>query len=458
MLYFAAEKLGEKTSLTPEGYLLCLDVPIARTGVQLYQPEEVPQVEPADDGYVHLNRPASEVFKPEAIASFNGKPIVVHHPMGRSPDGFVHPDNWQDLAVGVILNPRKGKSEDEDVVLADLQITVDYGIDAVNSGMRQVSCGYKYELANIQHGTADIVDISGNHLAFTYSARCGDICSIQDSHPKGADMNATLKKIFDSLRGTVEVKDKAKFEAALDEATKLIKDEEPVATSGAGAVHVHVGEGGGSAETYGKDEIDAKLKEHDDRLKAHDEQIKKCMDSLFPSANGNNGENTEESDMKDEAEPGKEEEMKKATDSKPLADSFQRTVAAAEVLVPGIALPAFDSGAPKLTTFKNICAFRRQVLTKALKDEDTKGIIQDSRGGRTLDSAQVLTMPCGQLATLFFATAGAKKRMNNDSTTRNAVGIDNKRNGGSFGSEQDQLRRINVANWERHHPGEKYPW
>jgi hypothetical protein len=43
MRYHTTSALSENIRITPEGYLLCLDVPVARTGVMHYLPEELPE-------------------------------------------------------------------------------------------------------------------------------------------------------------------------------------------------------------------------------------------------------------------------------------------------------------------------------------------------------------------------------------------------------------------------------
>ena len=74
--YFATEQLGPKRRLTPEGFLLCEDVPIARIGMQLYAEGEVPV--PADiEGHVQVDRHPEDVFRPETIASAN-RVIALH--------------------------------------------------------------------------------------------------------------------------------------------------------------------------------------------------------------------------------------------------------------------------------------------------------------------------------------------------------------------------------------------
>src|SRR5271166_3724303 len=103
MKFYVKEKLGAVQSVTPEGFLLCEEVPIARTGTMIYGPDETP-ISVGPDGIVRIDRDAEEVFRPETIASANGKPVVDEHPE----DGEVRPDNWRELAVGVTLNPRRG--------------------------------------------------------------------------------------------------------------------------------------------------------------------------------------------------------------------------------------------------------------------------------------------------------------------------------------------------------------
>ncbi len=100
--FHTTEDIGEKRSYTPEGFLVCHDVPIARTGMQLYTSEEVP-IEDAGNGEVRIYREPDEVFRPETISSFEGKPVTVEHP-----NDFVTPENWQQLSVGTVQNVRRG--------------------------------------------------------------------------------------------------------------------------------------------------------------------------------------------------------------------------------------------------------------------------------------------------------------------------------------------------------------
>ena len=60
---FTAEKIGTRRSLTPEGFLLCEEVPIARVGSQDYAYFELPELE-AKDGVIVAERTADVLFSP----------------------------------------------------------------------------------------------------------------------------------------------------------------------------------------------------------------------------------------------------------------------------------------------------------------------------------------------------------------------------------------------------------
>src|SRR6185503_11189172 len=128
MKFFVKEKLGLTRSTTPEGFLLIENTPVARTGEMLYGPGETP-VEVGPDGITKIDRSPEEVFRPETIASCSGKPVVNDHP-----SSDVNPDNWNELAVGVMMHPRRGTGTLDDTLMADLLITNRGAIDDIKSG------------------------------------------------------------------------------------------------------------------------------------------------------------------------------------------------------------------------------------------------------------------------------------------------------------------------------------
>ncbi len=101
--FFAPERISDTRHKTPEGYLVCLNVPIARAGSMEYMDGEVDGIEAGDDGMIIAVRDES-IFEPATLASFEGKPVTLDHPSGLSVD----PDSWQRLAVGVAQNIRRG--------------------------------------------------------------------------------------------------------------------------------------------------------------------------------------------------------------------------------------------------------------------------------------------------------------------------------------------------------------
>lgn len=171
--HYVTAQLSENISETPEGYLVCANVPLTRTGELLYAPQETP-VTPGDGATV-IKRTAVDVFDPRTIASFEGKPVTIGHPTE-----FVGPDNWQDLSVGVIQNVRQGEGLDKDKLIGDLLITDREAIFAVKNGLREVSCGYNAEYIEEAPGIGRQTDITGNHLALVPRGRCGPECAIFD--------------------------------------------------------------------------------------------------------------------------------------------------------------------------------------------------------------------------------------------------------------------------------------
>ena len=131
LLQYYGTRLSENISRRePEGYLLCLNVPVARTGTQEYLPEELGL--PGRGKLIPVYRPEEEVFSPETIASFEGMPVTNDHPPGGVDSG-----NIRSLQKGHAHNVRRGHGEESDLLLADLMITDPSLIDLVLSGKRE---------------------------------------------------------------------------------------------------------------------------------------------------------------------------------------------------------------------------------------------------------------------------------------------------------------------------------
>lgn len=187
--------------------MICIGVPIARTGEMIYAHGETP-LEAGEDGKVIVTRDEKEVFRPETLASFEGKPITIGHP-----DEFVNPDNWNDLSNGSIQNVRRGTGDQSSDLLADLMITNKMAIGLVESGLREVSCGYEADYIQMGPGRGTQTKLVGNHLALVDQGRAGSSYAINDSKPKERQM-----KLSDKI--------KAIFAKAQDDAMKAAQTED----------------------------------------------------------------------------------------------------------------------------------------------------------------------------------------------------------------------------------------
>lgn len=206
MKYYVTSHLSENMHETPEGFLLCIGVSIARTGEMIYAAGETP-LEVGEDGQVVIDRQESEVFRPETIASFEGKPVTITHPTD-----FVDPSNWSRLAKGILQNVRRGKGEQSNDLVADLLITDNTAIHLVKNGLREVSCGYEAEYSQTDEGHGMQTNIIGNHLALVDKGRAGSGYAIRDHQGKGA------------LKMSMKDKIKSIFAKAQDEAMKAAED------------------------------------------------------------------------------------------------------------------------------------------------------------------------------------------------------------------------------------------
>ena len=191
LIYFGTRLSENISRREPEGYLICLNVPVARTGVQEYLPSELGLPGP-DDHLIPVHRPESEVFAPACLASFEGMPVTDDHPS--DPDG-VNSENIRFLQRGHAHNIRRGASPEDDLLLADLIITDPRLIEEILSGKREISCGYNYVLFE-ESGEYFQRDIRGNHVAVVENGRAGPRVSIKDQVPfseRSTQMNRKTK-------------------------------------------------------------------------------------------------------------------------------------------------------------------------------------------------------------------------------------------------------------------------
>ena len=211
-MQYYGNRLSENISRRePEGYLLCLNVPVARSGTQEYLPEEL-GIPPGSfslppGGLIPVMRPEEEVFAPETVASFEGMPVTNDHPA----DG-VDLENIQRVQMGHAHNVRRGIGDESDLLLADLIITDGRLIEAILNGKREISCGYTYELVE-ENGQFVQRKIRGNHIAVVDAGRAGARVSIKDhkSERRNKFMKKSLTKLLARMAKDGDVETVAEF-------------------------------------------------------------------------------------------------------------------------------------------------------------------------------------------------------------------------------------------------------
>jgi len=186
---FYGSRISPNMTKTPEGFLICHNVPIARTGWQEYLGQEI-GLEDAHDQKVLVYRSPEEVFHPATIASFEGKSVTNEHP----PDN-VRPDNYSSYEKGQVTNVRQGTNEEADLLLADLFIKDPRLISEIENGKREVSCGYNCIYEPIGDGKYQQKQIRGNHVAVVTSGRAGPRVAIKDESPKSRFSDERGKKM-----------------------------------------------------------------------------------------------------------------------------------------------------------------------------------------------------------------------------------------------------------------------
>ena len=175
MTYFGS-RLSENITRTPEGFLICRNVPIARTGWQLYKANEIGL--PGDEE-VRVWRDPREVFSQAAIASGEGKPVTFRHP-----PVFLSPENYNAYLRGHGQFVRESDftdSEGERLLLADLYVVDVELCNEISNGTRQISVGYSCDYEPIRGNDYRQKNIRINHFAVVKEGRAGSDVRINDA-------------------------------------------------------------------------------------------------------------------------------------------------------------------------------------------------------------------------------------------------------------------------------------
>lgn len=209
---------------TDEGFLICRNVPIARTGEQEYLGTEL-GLDTSD--VVKVMRPEEEVFSEATIASFEGKPVTDDHP-----SDLLDAETATMHSKGHVQNVRRGSGEWKDYLVADLHIQDADLIREIKNGKREVSCGYAVEYTPNGDGTFTQRKIRGNHVAVVDEGRAGHAAAIMDSINKAKTpperKKMSKKTLWSTLFGhAAEGKTADEISQMALDAAEALKDEAP---------------------------------------------------------------------------------------------------------------------------------------------------------------------------------------------------------------------------------------
>lgn len=215
--YYGTDISPNKTE-TVEGYLVCRNVPIARTGAQEYTAREL-MLDGDPERPVVVDRRPEDVFEPAVLGSFEGKPVTDGHP----PEN-VGPENYAAYSRGHVQNVRR----EGDFIVADLYINDKALASDIQNGVkREVSCGYTCNYVPDGAGYRQ-ERIRGNHVAVVPRGRAGHEVAIQDHAAEQAEKGLKRMK-KETKEALYRFFGLAANDAAPEELEQLTKDVAAVA-------------------------------------------------------------------------------------------------------------------------------------------------------------------------------------------------------------------------------------
>ncbi|HBJ3705720.1 TPA: DUF2213 domain-containing protein [Acinetobacter baumannii] len=394
--FYTTGQLGRTRETTPEGYLLCRDVSLARIGKLLYADGEVP-VTADNSGLIIIERGEDVLFDPRTIASFEGKPVTDDHPKG-----WVTPENWKKLSNGTAHDVRRGEDEDSDCLVADLLITDKDMIDAVMKGKVEISLGYDADYTEISVGKGIQTNIFGNHIALVKKGRCGSRCKIGDSF-----MPKQSKGWLESLR---------KAKRTIDEALEKAKstDEEDVETE-----DDDEDDDGKTTDAAINRELLKTLKTVQTTVQTFDERLSNLEKKKTKDSESETEDDDEEDDGKgketedDILEAEQAQKLSEQGIQNHTGDSLQEVLSRAEVLVPGFKMPTFDSA----NNCQAVLNTKRNVLKQAYATEDGQKALKPFVGA----TPNFDTMPAYTVDAAFIGASELIKQQNNAAGVRSGI-------------------------------------
>lgn len=348
---YTTGQLGRTREITPEGYLLCRDVPIARIGTLMYADGEVP-VTADNTGLIIIYRGEDVLFDPITIASAEGKPVTDDHPAD-----WVTPDNWKELSKGFVKDVRRGEGGDSDYLVADILVTDKATIQKVLDGKVEISLGYDADYTETSKGKGLQSNIRVNHIALVEKGRCGSRCSIGDSF-MSAKKTQKKEPWYQNLLGL-----KRTVDQALEEADKTVDSDDDDKTED----DEPDDDNGKTNDAAINREILKTLKTLDARLVRLEKKKTKDSDDLENKTEDDDDDpENKTKDDGDLTDPEKAEKLDESGSQTYTGDSLKEVISRAEILSPGYRMPTFDSA----NNGKAVLNTKRSVLKAAYATED----------------------------------------------------------------------------------------
>lgn len=270
---YYGDRISPHMTDTPEGFLICHDVPIARTGPQDYLAWEM-MLDGDPERIVTVQRYPEDVFEAATLASFEGKPVCEGHP----PEN-VSPENYAAYTKGHVQNVRRSGN----YIVADLYINdANLAEEVRNNVKREVSCGYLCDYVPDGAGYRQS-NIRGNHVAIVPRGRAGRDVAIKDAAEQAEKGRDHMSEFWRSVLTAFGMAAKDASPEELDkmvETTATALDAEPAKTPDAGPAEEE------PTETAAEDEMEEKAPKGDDL----GSKLDRILEMLEAKSRGGRGE------------------------------------------------------------------------------------------------------------------------------------------------------------------------
>lgn len=373
-MYYIEQRISERISETPQGFLLCQDVPIARTGTQEYLAREIGITDEAPNTVITVDRLEEDVMQPDVLASFEGATVTLGHPVQQ-----ITAANHKVYAVGHIQNVHRGTGDQSHLIIGDMLITDPATIAQIRSGLREVSCGYDCHYEQDEAGRWRQTNIRGNHVAIVPRGRAGPECSIKDQIM--SKLKDTVQRIFGKAQDEALAviaqgeKDVAAADGKTEPTAPVVA--QPVLDAIAAGKLIGVKVVDGKIEVATDADMSRIIADLMERQQYYDSCIKDLQESRDATAMA-----LKKLNAPDPEDDGTTDAAPKDAQPKPVTDAD--VIARAEILAPGITM---------------VEGVELAALQRAYTTADGKKFIDMLSGGKvpTADNVAALFVPVSEL-------------------------------------------------------------